>query len=251
MSSFAVSLIVFACVFGGVLLGVMLRATLPEHHLSEESRDLMTLGVGLIGTMAVLILGLLTASAQTSFNTTSSELTEMSAKIITLDRVLAHYGPEAKEIRGLLHNVVDDTIHRIWSKERGGISQKSSQAVRADVLFDKVQDLSPTNDSQRLIQSQALNILMDVGETRQLMIEQGSGTISTPFLVVMVFWLSIIFVTFGLFIPSNATVLTTLFFWSLSVASAIFLILELYSPFHGVIQISQGPLINALSVLGK
>src|SRR5262252_8872408 len=94
MFALVIYLIIFACVFGGALLGVYLRGALPEEHLSAESKDTVRLGMGLIGTMAALVLGLLVASAKNFYDTQTSELIEMSAKIVLLDRVLAHYGPE-------------------------------------------------------------------------------------------------------------------------------------------------------------
>ena len=92
---------------------------------------------------------------------------------------------------------------------------------------------------------------IDLGKTRWLMFEQGGSAISTPLLAMLVFWLAIIFTSFGLFAPRNATVMTTLFLCALAVATAIFLILEMYSPFNGLIQISSAPLRSALAHLGK
>src|SRR5258706_2839022 len=104
MSSITASLIVFACVFGGALVGVFLRSALPQQHLSAESKDIVRLGMGLVGTMAALVLGLLVASAKGSYDAQSSELTQMSANIVLLDRILAHYGPEAKQTRDMLRH---------------------------------------------------------------------------------------------------------------------------------------------------
>src|ERR1700730_9534681 len=123
MNYIAIRLIVFACIFGSALLGMFLRAVLPEHHLSGDTKDTVRLGMGLIGTMAALVLGLLIASAKSFYDTQSSELTEMSAKIVLLDRVLAHYGPETKEARDLLHSAVARTLDRLWPKDPGQHSQ--------------------------------------------------------------------------------------------------------------------------------
>jgi len=106
MSSLTISLVAFAFIFGGALAGMILRPSLPDHHLSAESKEVVKLGMGLVGTMAALILGLLVASAKTSFDAQSSELTQASANIVVLDRVLAQYGPETREVRELLRGVV-------------------------------------------------------------------------------------------------------------------------------------------------
>jgi hypothetical protein len=120
MNSITVSLIVFTCVFGGALLGMLLRATLPEHHLGSDSKDIVKLGMGLVGTMAALVLGLLVASAKGSFDVQSTELTQMAANVGLLDRALAQYGPETKEARDMLRVVVARLLDEIWSKDRAG-----------------------------------------------------------------------------------------------------------------------------------
>jgi hypothetical protein len=90
-----------------------------------------------------------------------------------------------------------------------------------------------------------------VGQARWLLFEQQGSSLSMPFLVVVVFWLTIIFVSFGAFAPSNATVVATLFVCALSVSGSIFLVLEMDRPFTGLIQISDAPLRHALAQLGR
>jgi hypothetical protein len=91
---------------------------------------------------------------------------------------------------------------------------------------------------------------MSIGETRWLMYEQAAATVSVPLLVVLVFWLAALFFSFGLFAPVNATVIVSFFVSALSVSAAIFLIVEMYSPYSGLIQISSAPLRAALAHLG-
>jgi hypothetical protein len=244
------SAVVFLCVFGGALLGMLLGVLLPEHHLSEDTKDVVKLGVALIGTMAALVLGLLVASAKGAYDERSNELTQMAANSILLDRVLAHYGPETKDIRGLLKTAVARMIAQTWGKDRAA-ANAGSPPVQGEPLFDKIQDLEPHTDAQRALQSQAQSIAISLGQTRWLLFEQSGSSISTPFLVVVVFWLSILFVSFGLFAPRNGTVIVTLLVSAMSVAGAIFLILELDHPFAGWIQISSAPLSKALAVIGR
>jgi hypothetical protein len=244
-----VSAIIFSCIFGGAILGMWLRGVLPEHHLSAETRDLMKLGVGLIGTMAALLLGLLVASTKSSYDARSSELTQMAANTILLDRMLAHYGPETGQIRGILKIAVARTIDQVWPKngKEGGLTSQTG----GEVIYDKIQELMPRSDTQRAIKSQAESMAITLGQTRWLLFEQSGSSISMPLLVVVVFWLSTLFVSFGLFAPRNATAILTLLVSAISVAGALFLILELDRPFSGLIQISSTPLRNALEVLGK
>jgi hypothetical protein len=250
MGSIAISLFVFACVFGGGLLGLFLRAALPERHLSADSKTTVTLGMGLVGTMAALVLGLLIASAASSFDTQRNELTELSAKVVLLDHLLGHYGPETKEARDLLRSAVSRMLDKVWPEGPSRPVKAEPNSAGGEILYEKILELSPKDDTQRTLKAQALNIALELGHTRWLMFEQQAVSISTPFLVVVVFWLTIIFISFGLFAPPNATVIATFFVCALSVSGAIFLILEMYSPFAGLIQISSTPLRNALSLLG-
>jgi hypothetical protein len=251
MSSITVSLIILACVFGGALLGIFLHAVLPQHHLSNETKDIVKLGMGLVGTMAALVLGLLVASAKGSYDAQSAELTQMSANIGTLDRALALYGPETKEIRAMLRGAVVRIIDQMWPKDGGGASPAAPSAAGGEILYEKIQGLSPKNDTQRSLQGQALSIAVDIGKMRYLMYAQQATSVSMPLLVVLVLWLTVIFISFGLFAPFNATVVSSLFVSALSVSGAIFLILEMYTPYSGVIAISGAPLRAALAQLGQ
>lgn len=250
MSALAISSITFACVFGGALTGIFLRGVLPKHHLALESRGVITAGMGLVATLAALVLGLLIASAKGSYDSQSTEVTELSAKVVFLDRVLAHYGPEAREARELLRSSVERAIDQIWSKDPV-MMFKTPRASGAELIADKIQELSPKNDAQRAMQSQAMSIVMALGQTRWLLYEQRLSSVSVPMLVVLTFWVTALFVSFGLFAPFNTTTIASLAVTALSVSGAIFLILEMYTPYAGMIQISSAPLRAALAQLGQ
>src|SRR4029077_12004331 len=147
MNSTTISLIVFACVFGGALLGIFLHAVLPQHHLAPDSKDIVKLGVGLVGTMAALVLGLLVASAKGSYDNQNTELTQMSANIALLDRGLALYGPETKETRAVLRGAVVRILDQMWSKDGAGSSPMAAPSG-GEILYEKIQGLSPKNDTQ-------------------------------------------------------------------------------------------------------
>jgi hypothetical protein len=250
MSSLEISLMTLAVVFGGALVGIGLRVVLPQHELSAETREVVKLGVGLIATMAALVLGLLIASAKSSYDTQNAELTEMSSKAVLLDRVLAHYGPEAKDTRDTLRRAVVGVLEMVSSKSVAGPFQVGASAT-GEVLYDEIQELSPKNDAQRSMQAQAVNIMMALGQSRWLLTAQKSNSVSLPMLVVLIAWLTIIFISFGLFAPRNVTAVVSLLVSALSVSGAIFLILEMYSPYGGLIHISSGPLRAALAHLSQ
>jgi hypothetical protein len=251
MSSLTLSWVAFAFIFGGALAGMILRSSLPDHHLSTESREVVKLGMGLVGTMAALILGLLVASAKSSFDAQSSELTQASANIVVLDRVLAQYGPETREVREILRGAVARIIEDTWSHDRHASSQFGGASTSSGTMLEKIQALSAGTEFQRAIKSQAWNMALNLAQTRWLLYEQGASSVSRPMIVIMVFWLTIVFVSWGLFAPRNPTVVATLFIAALSVSGAIFLILEMYNPYRGLIQISSAPLQSALALLGQ
>jgi hypothetical protein len=113
------------------------------------------------------------------------------------------------------------------------------------VLFDKITDLVPHTDAQRTLQAEAESMAINLGQTRWLLFAQSGTSISTPFLVIVVFWLTVLYLSFGLFAPRNATAFITLLISALSVAGAMFLILDLDHPFSGFMQIPDTPLRNA------
>jgi len=249
MDPLIASAITFTIVFGGALAGMYLRTSLPKQHLIDESRDVMKLGVGLVGTMAAMVLGLLVNSAKSSFDVQNNELTQMSANVILVDRILAAYGPDAEEAREALRKIFL-TVDQTWSKDPSAHS-RGEPIAGGQLLYDKVQTLFPKDDLHRLLQTQALNIAVSIGQTRWLMYEQSTTTVSKPLLIVMVFWLTIIFTSWGLLAARNGTLIVTMVVVALSVSGAIFLILELYTPYRGLIHISDAPLRAALLHLGQ
>ena len=254
MTSLTISGIVFACIFGGALLGMLLRERLPDHHLSPDSREVVKLGMGLVGTMTALVLGLLIASAKGTYDTQRNGMAQLAANVIVLDRALAHFGPETRETRELLRASVADMVRRTWPEEEPGsgpAEASSGTEGRYEAVYDRITELTPKNDAQRAFQSQALKTAADTAQLRWLLFAEKGGSIPTPFLVVLVFWLALILASFGLLAPRNATAFVALIVCALAIASAIFLILELDHPFDGLLRLSSGPLRSALTQLGR
>jgi hypothetical protein len=254
MSPLSITLIAFGCIFGGMLIGMLLRVVLPGHHLSDESKDAVKLGIGMIATLAALVLGLLIASAKGTFDMLNSGLMQTSSKVILLDRVMAQYGPETREARDLLRQGVASTIERIWSEKRTRQTEPKITDPRAgfESIQDKIQELSPQNDAQRSLKLRALQVSGDIAEARWLITQQSRhSSLPMPFFVMLVSWLVIIFFGFGLLSPRNATVIIVLLVCVLSTAGSLFLILELDHPYGGLIEISSTPLRDTLLHLGQ
>src|SRR5262245_17205609 len=177
---------VFACVFAGALIGLLSRRMLPEEHFSADTKDVVKLGIALIATMAALVLSLLIASAKSTYDTRRSQLLQVSADIILLDRVLAHYGAETNEARAMLQRSVAAVIEQFWPASGDRPSTIDRRASSVEALFDNIQQLSPKSEVQRSLQSQALTMVLELGRTRVLLFEQLDTSIPVPFLVVLV-----------------------------------------------------------------
>jgi hypothetical protein len=159
MSPLSMSVVVFACVFGGAISGILLRKSLPDHHLSGTTKDVVRLGTGLIGTIAALVLGLLIGSANSTYGTQSSQVQQLAANIVVLDRTLAQYGPETDMARNLLRRAVAAVADRIW-QEKGSESKKGEpfEATEAGLsLYDEILKLSPQNATQHSLQVRAID----------------------------------------------------------------------------------------------
>jgi Protein of unknown function (DUF4239) len=238
-------------VFGGAMLGMFLRAVLPKDHLSDASKDVIKMGMGLVATMAALVLSLVISSAKSSFDALSGEMTKASSEIILLDRTLALYGPDTREARDMLRSSVLGVVQRMELRKAAEPAQLRTSTHEVDSLYEKIQGLLPTDERQRSIQSRALGILISLQETRWLIYEQESTSISMPMLIILLSWLTTLFISFGLFAPPNGTTVTALLVSAFSVSGAILLIFELYSPYAGLIRISSAPLRAALMQLGN
>lgn len=251
MSALITALIGLGVILGGAFVGIGVRKALPESHLADDTKDLVRLGTGLIGTMAALVLGLLIAAANSSFGTQANNVQHLAADIIMLDQLLAQYGPDAKPVREGLRQTVAPLVKRIWRENRSDSSRQASfQATEPgqDTAALLIQ-LAPQNEAQRLIKDRAVQVTSDLAQTRFLLFAQSGGAIPLPFLIVLVFWLAIIFMSFGMFLRVNLVAGAALIVFAISAAGALYLVLELSDPFGGLMQIPNAPLRNALAPL--
>lgn len=247
----SVGVIVFVCLFGGALGGMLLRRVLPKHHQTADTLDVIKLGIGIVATTSALVIGLLIASAKGSFDAKDAELKKLAGDLILLDRQLVHYGPETKETRDLLRRYTVYKLDTTWPAEATHPPERADGWRILEDVQDRLRALTPQSDAQRWLQSRALQISGDVAATRWLLSVQVGTAIPKAFLVVLVFWLTMIFVSFGLFAPPNATAVVALLICALSVAGSIFLIMEMGQPFRGLIHVSSAPMRDALAELGQ
>src|SRR5439155_13878984 len=170
--------ILFIGLVGVALLGRRVRRYLPEDHLSADSKDAVKLAMGLVATMTALLLGLLISSAKGTYDTARSEVTQMASKVAFLDRVLAFYGPEAATARSECRNAVADAVRRMWPEETDAPAQLAPNEQLGDAFFVAVHRLSPHDDSQRALKTEAATLMVDLGQLRSLLQAQAVPSIS-------------------------------------------------------------------------
>lgn len=249
MSPIGVGAIAFLCVFSGALTGMYLRSRLPDHHLSPESREAIKLATAIIGTLSALALGLLIASAKRSFDDASADRRTSAARIVLLDRVLAQYGPQATDLRAKLKEIVET---RLKAEQDDGNSDLSiSEGLQIEAAQDRLRQLAPQTDAQRILQQRAIQLSGDLAEARWIRTESEVGGFPTPFLAVLIMWFTLLFASFGLLAPGNGTVVATLFICALSVSAALVLIIDMDHPHLGFIRVSDVPLRWALERVGR
>ena len=239
-----VSLVVMCFILGSIAIGARLRTRLPEHHLSPESENVVKLGVGLIATMSALVLGLLIASAKTTYDLKTNELNQITADSLLIDQLLAQYGPETKPIREQLRDSLQAMTNILWNEKKGTRAFTPSSA--GVETYQLLNGLSPQTDMQRALSSQISETTKHLSQLRLMLFAQSDSAIPSPFIFILMFWLTLIFGSFGLFGPTNFTVLAFLTLCAASAAGAIFFILQLNDPFAGILQIPKATLINAL-----
>jgi hypothetical protein len=252
MSSTIIAVFILAGSCGGLLLTIFLRHRLPPHHEEDATRELLKIATGMLATLVALILGLLVSSAKGTFDTATAEITQSGAQIITLNRTLVSYGPEAQPVRVLLQRTLAASIERIWPGRQVHVAGSASvDASATDKLADAIRRLVPQNDAQKHLQAKAESQLASLAEARWLIYEQMQNPLPQVFLFVLGFWLIQLFIGLGLIAPRNSTSVIAMLTCALSMSAAVFLILEMNHPLDGLIKVSSAPLEAALAVISK
>lgn len=247
MSAVAISLIVFCIIFSGALIGLFIRDILPRHQLNPDSKEVVKLSMGLVATLTALVLGLLVATARTSFDSKSTQIRQLTANFMLLDAMLDQYGGEARNARVQLRRMVPGLIEKVWVEDKGNEGLVPFQkAPEGEAFFREIQSLNPRSDALRILRDRIYQTVNEIAQTRLLLHAQTGNAIRTPFLVVMVFWLFALFASFGIFGRASILTIGALFVCALSVSGAVFLILELDRAFTGIMAISPEPMRNAL-----
>jgi hypothetical protein len=251
MSPIALSSLAFALMVLGILVGGWVQGKLPEGHQSSDSKEVVKLSLGIMGTLAALVLGLLVANAQSSYAARESEVKQLTAYVILLDHLLDQYGKDAESMRVSLRDVVPRVADRIWREGQSASLQAApfKVASEGEAFYRQIQDLQPNTDAQRDIKARLLQVTVDTAQARFLLFSHLGSSIPPLFLAVLLFWLTILFGGFALLARPNVTTQAALILCALSASVAIFLLLELDQPFSGAMAIQSEPLRKALGPL--
>ncbi len=250
MSTALIALAVLVCLVGAVLLGRWLNSVLADHHWAAGTQDTVKLALGLVATMAAVLLGLLVSAAKTSYDDQKHQVIEMAARISVLDRLLGLYGEAAAPARAELREMVRDAVARAWPRD-GSRSEVAMGGQSGEIFLPAIQALKPENSLQTEIRGQATSIALDLAQRRALLVANALDGAPAPLLVVVVVWLVVILFGFSLIAPRGPIALLALLIAAASVCGAIVLLLELYHPFDGPLRISSAPIMRALGPSGN
>lgn len=248
MSSTITSLLVAACIFAGGLVGLYLHRLSPEHHQSKETQDVVRLCTGMLSVLASLVLGLLVATAKTSYDSTDRAIRTYAAELALLNETLRDYGGEASVPRDLLRKYTEKMLHDGWPEDSGRPATLENEETR--LLLEQVREairaLKPIDEAQKSLQNGAIDINLNLLRQRWLLIEQQGPSVQRVVLVILVSWVTVIFASFGMNAPRNGTVMAAFLVCALAIGGAIFLILEMDRPLDGIMQIPSWPMLNVL-----
>lgn len=249
LSAVETALTVFGLILISTGAGVLLRRGLPEAHLSGDSKDVIKVATALVATMAALVTALLFAATRASYETTHSQVGQLTANVIELDRLLRDYGDEGLALRRALRQDVSTMVNAIWRDDEGVLQTPAQASATEAEVIAKLRHLVPSGSLQTSLQARASTVSNSLAQIQLTLYAHPSDSLSKPFVFVLVLWLCFIFCTFAMSSDANATMLSVLFFCALSAASAIYLIIELGQPFDGLMQVPSGPLRQALAPL--
>lgn len=253
LGALVISVIVVVVVLAGSLLGAYLRSRLPKHHLEGDTRDIVKAGLGLLATLAALVLGLIVASAKASFDTKTDEVQTAAVKLLHLDGSLRQLGAPGEAARQELLQMVKNRIERIWRVRDAAQAALDliDNKPNLETLEAKIRAIPAQDDAERKALAKALQAADDLAQVRALVIAQSGSSIIMPLLVLLVFWFTVISAGLNLFAPINATTMTFNVVCAVSIGGAIFLILEMDQAFGGLITVSDQPLRAALTALQR
>ena len=252
MTPWFVALIVALLMMGGALGAAALRKRVASHHFDEETKDVVKLGLGFLATLSALVMGLIVSSSKDSYDTKTEMIHTAAALIIQLDTNLRLIGPEGEQVRHLLQQSVAASMQQLWGVRHSEVvmpSDANRQQVRQ--LQKMLASLPVTSEAQREGRASALRVLGELARINAVAFTERGSSVMPVLLVMVTCWMTLTVMGWNLFAPRNYTVSAVNIVCSLSVASAIFLILEMDQPFGGIVEVSDKPMRAALLKLAE
>jgi hypothetical protein len=253
-----VLLMVILCVSAAI--GFFVHSRLPEQHRSAQSIGLVQLVIGLLVTFIAIVLGLLTTSVKAGFDTAYSARGHYAGELAQMDRCLRDYGPETAPVREQLRAYVAAVIASTWPNEpppanvsypdASKMARTGENPVLASLMNDvglKTRSLQPTDPVHESVMAACVQDYHDLIQARWAVIEGLRQSISTPFYWVLVFWLAILFGSFGLTAAPNPMIATVIALCALSISAAVLVIKDLDEPYGGLFGISSTSMRDALA----
>ena len=249
MNAITISLIVAGCVFAGGVLGLVLHRVVPKPHMTRETQDVIRLGTGMLSVLASLVLGLLIATAKSTYDNAAHDTRTYAAELILLNETLRDYGDTAAEPRALLRQYTAQALQDVWPREGDAaiVVENHENGIVLERVRETIRALTPVDAGQRWLQEQALQINISLQRQRWLLIEQDNSSIRPMVIGILVSWIALIFASFGLNAPRNATVVIAFLVCSLAIGGSFFLVMEMATPFTGVLKIPSDAMVSALA----
>src|ERR1700761_4203146 len=231
--------------------GMLLRKRIPTDQLGASQKEVIRLGAGFLATLSAVLISLMIASAKNSYDTQAAHFRTLAAYLVETDQLLVQYGPETIQMRILMRQAVPAAIDRIWREKRSANQDSAfTSASLAEQINSAITTLSPANDAQRGLKRRIEEAGAEIARTRLLMFADGDRAILTPFLLILIFWLAVVFASYALFVEPGPVVIAALLVVALSISGALFLVADLSQPFAGLMQIPKEPLRDTLAPLG-
>jgi hypothetical protein len=247
MHSILISSMVFITIFGAAVLGIFIRRLIPDEHLGTDAKDSIRLLTGITATMSGIVLGMLVSSANSYYQARTSEVSEIASDLVAIDRLLAQYGPETGEVRLQLRQLVGAGIDRIWRSDES-LEMALRPKENGEVLLHQLELITPNSNAQAVIKSRAIPMVAALQQSQwSMFLKTQQTSMPVPLLTVVVSWLAAIFFSIGIFAPRNPTILTAFALGAVTVCTAVLIIVEMYSPFKGILRISPAPVLDVLS----
>jgi len=244
MDSVKVTVIAFLVICGGAALGFAVRRFLREHHVEPRTQDAVKVATGVVASMTALVLGLLVASAKGGFDTHAVEARTFAVNVVLLDRSMRLYQPPLAEERKALAGFARDMRDKLWNPNSTLANDQLMHEL--DLVRNRFRNLDPQTPQDRSLQGRYMSLSDALVLAAEELLLQEPYSVPIHMIVVVDIWLAITFFAFALFAPFNLVSAVSLAVGAGAVALALFMIVEMDSPFQGFIVVSPATMDEAV-----